>query len=96
MITDVTPTKIYRLKNEGKDNLSSKNYNMIVIEDCDGDIQHLLLSDHNILKCIDRAKQCSDRIPKYTLRLCCGTTGYFISLFLSLVVGVATGYFLGF
>ena len=94
MITDVTPTKIYRLKNEGKDKLSSKNYNMIVIEDSNGELQHLLLSDSDVLKSMTRGRRNIEDTPQYRLRLYCGTTTYAFSVIASLGAGILMGYYL--
>jgi hypothetical protein len=94
MIHGVTPTKIYPVINKDRHKAANRSYNMIVIEDADGDLQHLLLSDTDLLRCVERAKQNKEDIPKYTLRLCCGTSGYILSLAVSLGVGIIVGYFL--
>jgi hypothetical protein len=95
MIHGVTPTKIYPVINKDRHKAANRSYNMIVIEDADGDLQHLLLSDTDLLRCAERAKQNKEDIPKYTLRLCCGTSGYILSCFVSLMFGGFLGYFLG-
>lgn len=95
MIHGITPTKIYPVENKKRHKAANKSYNMIVVEDDDGELQHLLFSDTDVLRGLERAKQNKEDIPEYTLRLCCGTITYILSLFVSLGVGIAAGYFLG-
>jgi|14BtaG_2_1085337.scaffolds.fasta_scaffold43844_2 hypothetical protein len=94
MIHGMTPTKIYSVVNKNKRGPANKRYNLIVVEDEDGDLQHMLFSDSDVLRGLERARQNKEDIPKYTIRMCCGTSGYILSLVVSLGIGVATGYFL--
>jgi len=95
MIHGVTPTKIYPVINKDRHKAANRSYNMIVIEDADDILTNLLLSDTDLLRCAERAKQNKEDIPKYTLRLCCGTSGYILSCFVSLGFGAFVGFFLG-
>ena len=84
MITNVSPTKVYNINDR---------YNLVVIEDSDGDLHNLVFSNSEILKARSRGINNSHKMPQYTLRLCCGTSNYVMSIFLAVAVGMLAGYF---
>lgn len=85
MIKNVTPTKLYGI---------SDRYNLVVIEDKDGELHNLVFSNSEILKSRIRGAKYSDKIPKYTLKFSHCTEVFVLSTFVSLIVGILTGYFL--
>lgn len=84
MITNVTPTKLYGI---------SDNYNLIVVEDGDGDLHNLVFSNSEILKSRIRGARYSHKVPEYKLKFLDCTEVFVVSTFVSLVVGILTGYF---
>ncbi len=85
MIKNVTPTKMYKISDE---------YNLIVIEDSEGELHNLVFSNSEILKGRLRGSKYSDKVPEYRLKLLDCTEVFVVSTFVSLVVGILTGYFL--
>ena len=85
IIRNVTPTKLYKI---------SDKYNLIVIEDRDGELHDLVFSNEEILKGRLRGSRQSHRVPKYKLKFFHCTEVFVASTLVSLVVGILTGYFL--
>ena len=86
MIKNVTPTKLYGI---------SDRYNLVVIEDSDGELHDLVFSNEEILRGRLRGSRYSRRVPKYRLKLLDCTEVFVISTLVSLVIGGLTGWFLG-
>ncbi len=86
MIKNVTPTKLYGI---------SDRYNLVVIEDSDGELHNLVFSNEEILKGRLRGSRYSRRVPEYRLKFFHCTEVFVISTIVSLAVGISTGWFLG-
>ena len=86
MIKNVTPTKLYGI---------SDRYNLVVIEDGDGELHNLVFSNEEILRGRLRGSRYSRRVPKYRLKLLDCTEVFVVCSFVSLAVGILTGWFLG-
>lgn len=68
MISNVSPTRLYRVKNKNKHGAANKDYNLIFLEDQTGDIVPLLLSDSDVSSGFVRASRNKEDIPEYRLR----------------------------
>jgi hypothetical protein len=86
VITNVSPTKLYGI---------SDNYNLVVVEDGDGELHNLVFSNSEILKSRLRGSRYSHKVPKYKLKFLDCTEVFVVSTLVSLVVGILTGCFLG-
>lgn len=86
MIKNVSPTKLYGI---------SDNYNLIVIEDSEGELHNLVFSNSEILKSRLRGSRYSRKVPKYRLKFLDCTEVFVVSSLVSFVVGILTGWFLG-
>ena len=86
MIKNVSPTKLYKI---------SDKYNLVVIEDGDGELHNLIFSNEEILKGRLRGSRQSHRVPKYNLKFLDCTEVFIVCTLVSLVVGILTGWFLG-
>lgn len=85
MIKNVSPTKLYGI---------SDNYNLVVIEDGEGELHNLVFSNSEILKGRVRGSKYSHKVPEYRLNFLDCTEVFVVSTFVSLTVGILTGYFL--
>jgi hypothetical protein len=85
MIEDVTPTKLYGI---------SDRYNLIVIEDSDGELHNLVFSNSEILRGRIRGSKHSRKVPNYRLKFFHCTEVFVICTFVSLIIGILTGYFI--
>jgi len=85
MIKNVTPTKLYKISDE---------HNLVIIEDGEGELHNLVFSNSEILKARLRGSKYSHKVPEYRLNLLDCTEVFVVSTFVSLVVGILTGYFL--
>ena len=86
MIKNVTPTKLYGI---------SDRYNLVVVEDRDGELHNLVFSNSEILKGRIRGAKYSDKIPKYRLKFSHCAEVFILSTFVSLLLGILTGLFIG-
>jgi len=86
MIKNVSPTKLYGI---------SDNYNLVVIEDKEGELHNLVFSNSEILRGRIRGSRYSHRVPEYRLKFFHCTEVFVVSSLVSLVVGILTGWFLG-
>jgi|TARA_R100000482_G_C5101109_1_gene135653 hypothetical protein len=86
MIKNVSPTKLYGI---------SDNYNLVVIEDSEGELHNLVFSNSEILKGRLRGSRYSHKVPEYRLKFLDCTEVFVVSTLVSLVVGILTGWFLG-
>tara|TARA_B100000287_G_scaffold325997_1_gene310237 strand:- start:59 stop:322 length:264 start_codon:yes stop_codon:yes gene_type:complete len=85
MIKNVSPTKLYGI---------SDNYNLVVIEDSEGELHNLVFSNSEILKGRLRGSKYSHKVPKYRLKILDCTEVFVVSSLVSLIVGILTGCFL--
>ena len=85
MIKNVSPTKLYGI---------SDNYNLVVIEDSEGELHNLVFSNSEILKGRLRGSRYSHRVPKYRLKILDCTEVFVVSTLVSLGIGVLAGCFL--
>jgi|14BtaG_2_1085337.scaffolds.fasta_scaffold00185_28 hypothetical protein len=69
-------------------------YSLVVIEDDEGELHNLVFSNKEILDSWTKGLKYSHRIPRYTLKLCCGTEIFIICMLASLILGVLAGWFL--
>ncbi len=86
MIKNVTPTKLYKVSDE---------HNLVVIEDSEGELHDLVFSNSEILKGRLRGSKYSHKVPEYRLKLLDCTGVFVVSTFVSLIVGILTGWFMG-
>ena len=86
MIKNVTPTKLYKVSDE---------HNLVVIEDSEGELHDLVFSNSEILKARLRGSKYSHKVPEYRLKLLDCTGVFVVSTFVSLIVGILTGWFMG-
>jgi len=86
MIHDVTPTKLYKVNDK---------YNLIIIEDRDGELHNLIFSNREVLKGKFRGAIGKSKAPKYKLKLYCGVENIVRCAIVSLAVGILIGYFFG-
>ena len=85
IIRNVTPTNLYKISDE---------YNLIVIEDNEGELHNLVFSNAEILKARAKGLKHSHKVPEYRLNLLDCTEIFIVSTLVSLAVGILTGYFL--
>tara|TARA_Y100001972_G_C7509336_1_gene257454 strand:- start:312 stop:575 length:264 start_codon:yes stop_codon:yes gene_type:complete len=85
MIKNVTPTKLYKINDR---------YNLVVIEDSDGELHSLIFSNEEILRARLRGSRYSHRVPEYRLKLLDCTEVFVVSTLVSLIIGGLTGWFL--
>jgi hypothetical protein len=90
----VQPGKFYRIKNSDKKSSANDHYNMIIVENNDGEIQELLFTDSDLIRATVRSKKNSEDIPRYSLVLPEGGFVYAIALTSVGIVCSLVGYFL--
>lgn len=89
MLKNIKTSKFYRIKKEDVENSTIRHYNMLVVEDTDGDFQELLFTDLELEKSLIRRK-CHDKIvPRYTTEYgsCIPNVVVVFICFLCLVLG---------
>ena len=86
MIKDVTPAKLYKINDK---------YNLIVVDDRDGEVHNLIFSNREILKGRFRGVRYSGKIPEYNLKVYFCTAVFLSCSFISLILGFLIGYFIG-
>ena len=66
MLKNIKTSKFYRIKKEDVENSAIRHYNMLVVEDRDGELQELLFTDLDLQKSIIRRKLHNKIVPRYT------------------------------
>ena len=89
----VKPGKFYRAKNKDKKSSANDHYNMIVVEDSQGDIQELLFTDSDLTKAVIRGRKNKEDIPPYGIFLENGGLAYTVGLLITTAIGFTVGYF---
>jgi len=86
MIKDVTPAKLYKINDK---------YNLIVVDDRDGEVHNLVFSNREILKSRLRGVRDSRRIPEYKIKVYFCTEVFLSCTVISLLTGFIIGYLVG-
>lgn len=86
MIKDVTPAKLYKINDK---------YNLIVVDDRDGEVHNLVFSNREILKSRFRGVRGSSIIPEYKIKVYFCTEVFLFCTTISLLTGFIIGYLLG-
>lgn len=89
MLKNIKTSKFYRIKKEDVENSTVKHYNMLVVENRDGELQELLFTDLDLQKSIIRRKLHNKVVPKYTTEhsTCISKGLVFAVCFLCLLLG---------
>lgn len=90
----IQPGKFYRIKNNDKKSSASDHYNMIVVENNEGDIEELLFTDSDLVKATVRRKKNIEDIPRYSIAAPEGGIIYVIGLTTVGIVSGLVGYFI--
>lgn len=85
--------RFYRVKNINKKPSANKHYNMIVVDNEQGDVEELLFTDADLLRAILRRRRNKEDIPKYAIISDNGGFAYTIGLMLAAMSGGFLGYF---
>ncbi len=93
MLKDAKVGKIYKIENKERYNSAAKQYNLILVENPDGNIEKLFFTNNDLLKAIDRARANQEDIPKFTLEKCGNDALVLIGMFFVSMAGFAAGYF---
>ena len=90
----IQPGKFYRIKNSNKQFSANDHYNMIVVENNEGDIEELLFTDSDLVKATVRRKKNNEDIPRYQVTVSEKGFTYVIGLTLVGIVSGLVGYFI--
>ena len=89
MLKNIKTSKFYRIKKEDVENSAIRHYNMLVVEDRDGELQELLFTDLDLQKSIIRRKLHNKIVPRYTTEYssCIPNVVVVVICFLCLMLG---------
>lgn len=89
----VKPGKFYRVENKDKKSSANDHYNMIIVEDSQGDIQELLFTDSDLTKAVIRGRKNKEDVPPYGIFVENGGFAYAFGLSATTILGFIIGYF---
>ena len=90
---EIQPGRFYRVRNNDKKSSANEHYNMVVVENNEGDLEELLFTDSDLMKAVVRRKKNKEDIPPYRVKVDNGGFIYPLSLLLVALMGGVVGYF---
>ena len=85
---EVQPGRFYKVKNVSKKSSANDHYNMIVVENNEGDLEELLFTDSDLIKATVRRRKNEEDVPRYSV---VAPEGGFVYAFGLAIVGVVGG-----